>query len=257
MAFRGRFAAAIFLLVAANAARAQWTISSSGSQGTGAAGVTHIVTEASEAAGARATVHLAVFPMKTATLRVIDSGGGPAPAPLAETMQAADAIAGVNGGYFTREYGAVGLLVSDGRVVAPQQNARLLSGVVSVTNSRVQVQRTAEFSLKNKPTAARQCGPFLVEGSKPVPGLNDTRAARRTFVMVSGDRAAIGYSSAVTLAQLALLLATPGAVGDLKVTRALNLDGGSSSGFWFNGSSGPFLISERKRVRDYLAVVPR
>jgi hypothetical protein len=249
---------ALLLLLFATSSRAEWEIVSSVQRDSGPAGVTHVETVANESSsGSRTTLHFAVFPMKTATLRVVDSGGGEARAPLADTMQRENAIAGVNGGYFHPDYGVVGLLVTGGRVVAPQQKARLLSGVVSAAKDRVQVQRAAEFSLKNKPPEARQAGPFLVEGGKAVPGLNDTRAARRTFVLVSGDRAAVGYSSGVTLAQLANVLATSGAAGELKVTRALNLDGGSSSGFWFNGSNGPFSISERKTVRDYLAVVPR
>jgi uncharacterized protein YigE (DUF2233 family) len=165
----------------------------------------------------------------------------------------------VNGGYFSPEHAPVGLLISDGRVVTRQTKARLLSGVVSVVDERVRVQRVAEFSAKGKVTAARQSGPFLVERSKAVPGLNVTRAARRTFVAVgAGDRAMIGYSSHVTLAQLARILSTPGVAGDVKIERALNLDGGSSSGFWFAGErGGAFYIREQKPVRDYIGIVPR
>ena len=43
----------------------------------------------------------------------------------------------------------------------------------------------------------------------------------------------------------------------MKIQRALNLDGGSSSGFWFNGQAGVVSIREQKRVRDYLAIVAR
>ncbi|MDQ6624282.1 MAG: phosphodiester glycosidase family protein, partial [Verrucomicrobiota bacterium] len=173
---------------------------------------------------------------------------------LGEIMPRAGAIAGTNGGYFDPEYAPVGLLVSDGHLVAPLRKARLLSGVVSVVNGRVRIQRPAEFSLKSKPTAARQCGPFLLEHGKPIAGLNETRAARRTFCATFSDaRAALGYCSAVTLAQLAEILAAL----DPKVERALNMDGGSSSGFWFAGANGVFQIREGKTVRDYLAIVPK
>jgi hypothetical protein len=102
-----------------------------------------------------------------------------------------------------------------------------------------------------------QCGPFLVDGGKAVPGLNDTRSARRTFILIGGDRAALGFCSSVTLAELGDILATPGIVADLKVQRALNLDGGSSSAFWFTGENGPFSIRELKRVRNFVVVVPK
>jgi uncharacterized protein YigE (DUF2233 family) len=127
----------------------------------------------------------------------------------------------------------------------------LLSGVVSVVKGRVQIQRVASFSIKTKPSAARQCGPFLVENGKAVGTLNNTRSARRTFVAtLGGERAAIGYCSSVTLAELGELLATPG----LQIQRALNMDGGSSSGFWFAGENGVTYRREGKTVRDYLAV---
>jgi hypothetical protein len=61
----------------------------------------------------------------------------------------------------------------------------------------------------------------------------------------------------VTLAQLAKILGTTGIAPDLKVQRALNLDGGSSSAFWFAGERGPFSVSEQKEVRNFVAVVPK
>ncbi len=253
----GRLGASLLpLIVSVAGAHAQWTVMSSESDFSTGRTAEHRHVVARAAAGDEATIDVALFSPKTATLRVVDVPG--ADTDLKAVMERENAIAGVNGGYFDPQYAPVGLLVSGGRVVAPQQKARLLSGVVSVVNGRVQVQRSAEFSLKKKPTAARQCGPFLVDGGKAVPGLNNSRKARRTFVLtMSADRAAIGFCSHVTLAQLASLLATPEIISGGKVQRALNLDGGSSSGFWFAGEQRPFSISERKTVRDFLAIVPR
>ncbi len=249
-------ASLLALIVSAAGASAQWMAVSSESHFSSGSTAEHRHVVARSGAGDEATIDVALFSPKMATLRVIDVPG--ADTDLKVVMARANAIAGVNGGYFDPQYAPVGLLVSDGRVVAPQQKARLLSGVVSVVKGRVQVQRSAEFSLKTKPTAARQCGPFLVDGGKPVPGLNKSREARRTFVLtMSADRAAIGFCSHVTLAQLASLLATPEIIAGGKVQRALNLDGGSSSGFWFAGEHGAFSISEQKTVRDFLAIVPR
>ena len=250
--------ASALLVLLCCAARAEWRVVSAEPQAKGAGGVVHLKAEVENAAtNDRATLHFALFDTKTATLRVIDDEGD-AHAPLAATMTRENCVAGVNGGYFDPQNAPVGLLVEDGHVVVPKQKARLLSGVVSVVNGRVQIQRAAEFSPKVKATAARQCGPFLVERAKAVPGLNDTRGARRTFVVSNGgEQVAIGYSSSVTLAQLASILATPRVAADLKIQRALNLDGGSSSGFWFKGENAPFSIREYKTVRDYLAVVAK
>ncbi|MDQ6912977.1 MAG: phosphodiester glycosidase family protein, partial [Verrucomicrobiota bacterium] len=210
----------------------------------------HLVVAAGEE-GLRANLDLAIFSAKTATLQVIDNPQGNDS--LGTVMSREHSLAGINGGYFDPEFAPVGLSISDGRLVRPQQRAKLLSGVVSAKDGRVVIQRTAEFSMKSKPAAARQCGPFLVESGQPIAGLNNEREARRTFVSVSGDRAMLGFCSSVTLAQLAEILCIP----DLKISRALNMDGGSSSAFWFGREKGPLYISEQKNVRDFLAIAPQ
>jgi hypothetical protein len=89
--------------------------------------------------------------------------------------------------------------------------------------------------------------------------LNDSQLARRTFAgIATNDRALLGFCSDVSLAELANILATAPIVADSKIRRAMNLDGGSSSAFWFarEGSSA-FSIAGRKPVRDFVAVVPK
>ena len=223
----------------------------------GAGGIEHrrvVVTD--NATSEQATLDLAIFSTKSATLRVIDNPTGDDS--LAPTMRREHCLAGVNGGYFDPEDKPVGLLISEGKIIGPFRKAKLLSGVMVVANGRVELLRATEYSPKRKAAAALQCGPFLVDRGQPVPGLNDTRSARRTFIITGPpDRAAVGFCSEVTLAQLAEILATPAIASDLKVQRALNLDGGSSSAFWFAGERGAFSISEQKTVRDFVAVVPK
>jgi len=114
-------------------------------------------------------------------------------------------------------------------------------------------------SRTKKIIAAIQSGPFLVEGNKNIRGLNDAQLARRTFAgIATNDRAFLGVCSDVSLAQLANILATAPIAADSKIRRAMNLDGGSSSAFWFareNGSA--FSISGRKPVRDFVGVVSK
>lgn len=248
------FAVAVLLV---GSARADWTVTASQTERGIVAGVEHrrIALTESEA-DERATLDLALLSMKSATLRVIDNPRGEDN--LAAVMRRENCLAGVNGGYFDPEDKPVGLLIGDGNVVAPLRKARLLSGVMIVSNGRIQLLRVAEYSSKRRATAALQCGPFLVDRGQPVPGLNDTRPARRTFIATGGsDRAAIGFCSDVTLAQLGKILAALGVAPDMKVQRALNLDGGSSSAFWFASERGPFSISEQKTVRDFVAVAPK
>jgi hypothetical protein len=57
---------------------------------------------------------------------------------------------------------------------------------------------------------------------------------------------------------LANIVATMPVIADSKIHRAMNLDGGSSSAFWFVREDGSeFSISGRKPVRDFVAVVPK
>lgn len=247
------FAVALFLIAAA---RADWTVAATEKERGGGGRVErrHIVL--TENGGDEATIELALFSTKSATLRVIDNPTGHLD--LAAAMEREHGLAGVNGGYFDPADKPVGLLISDGKMIAPLRKARLLSGIAVVSDGRIQLLRVAEYSSKQKAVAALQCGPFLVDRAQPVPGLDDTRSARRTFIAIAGsDRAMVGFCSAVTLAQLAKILAKPGLAPDVKVQRALNLDGGSSSAFWLAGDHGVFSIPEQKTVRDFVAVVPK
>ncbi len=247
-----KFSCAVFAFFLVSCARAAWTVVSTQSEFSAGPRIEHrhLMVAAGEE-GLRANLDLAIFPAKTATLRVIDNPQGNDS--LGTVMSREHCLSGINGGYFDPEFAPVGLSISDGRLIKPLQKAKLLSGVVSANDSRVVIQRTAEFSMKLKPAAARQCGPFLVENGKPIASLNMEREARRTFVAVSGDQAMLGFCSSVTLAQLSEILCVP----ELKISRALNMDGGSSSAFWFSREKGPVYISEQKNVRDFLAIVPQ
>jgi uncharacterized protein YigE (DUF2233 family) len=173
-------------------------------------------------------------------------------------MQRAKCLAGVNGGYFDPDYTPIGLLIVDGKTIAPLQRARLLTGVLTASSRGIQIARIGEFSRRRTLDAAVECGPMIVDLGRRVAGLEATRAARRTFAAVgSGDRAALGFCSDVTLADLSKIL-TAQFASDFKIQRALNLDGGSSSGFWFKRQNGStFSVPEQKTVRDFVAVVPR
>ncbi len=89
--------------------------------------------------------------------------------------------------------------------------------------------------------------------------LNDSQRARRTFAATAThDRALLGVSSEVSLADLATILVTTRIAGDSRIERAMNLDGGSSSAFWFARENGnAFSIPAQKSVRDFVAVAPK
>ena len=248
---------AFLLLVFAVAARADWKVTSATSEFASAKVVEHRHVVMGNESGAEAIIELAVFSPKSATLRIFDQGSERR-ADLAAVMQREHGIAGTNGGYFDPAYAPVGLLVIDGEAVTRLSKARLLSGVMTVGNGRLQLLRLAEYSAKRNLGTALQCGPFLVDHGQAVPGLNDTRGARRTFLAVSGNRATLGFCSGATLAELGQMLASSGVIGAEKIQRAMNLDGGSSSAFWFQRADGSALsLSESKSVRNFVAIVAR
>ena len=209
------------------------------------------------AAGERAELELAVFPVKSnLAFRLSDNPDGSAD--LAQAMSAGGFLAGVNGGYFDPNFAPLGLRMMNGKVVRPTLRARLLTGILLSAPGTTQILRLGEYSARRKASAALQCGPLLVDGGQPVKGLDQTRSARRTFAAVAGDRAALGLCSEVSLAAAAEILSMMRLSEDSRVNRALNLDGGSSSAFWFKRADGSaFSISEMKNVRDFVGIAPR
>ncbi len=256
-------------------ARAQngpgWKITSSETLPAPADGVAHhVVTlgRSPRAAGddgaTEATLHFVSFDAGECTFRTLDQNSRNN-ASAAETLAANGCIAGTNGGYFTEEFDPLGLLVCDGRVVHPAQKNRLLTGVLAVTATnhvslrRISAEGTAAIAAGKHVRQAVQCGPFLVEDRRPVPGLNGVRAARRTGVFTDGGgRWGLVVCSPVTLEEFGAILAEPALLpGGLKIARALNLDGGGSTALWVRKGGEPSPMAERGYVRDFVGIVPR
>jgi exopolysaccharide biosynthesis protein len=246
----------VLLFAVAGAAHADWKVVSVESEaGRAGIGHRHVVLE-NTAAGQRTDVDIAVFSAKSFTLRLIDNPDGQT---LARSMKRENCVCGVNGSYFDAKFEPIGLRIVNEQIIAPLRRARLITGVLLASSRAVQIVRAREFSPRQKIAAAIQCGPFLVDSSQRVRGLNDSAFARRTFAATaSNDRALVGVCSEVSLAELANILATTPIAADLKIQRAINLDGGSSSAFWFARENGTaFSIPEQKSVRDFVAVVPK
>lgn len=236
-------------------ATADWSIVSATGLGEPAPGLEVIETRCVNGEKT-ARVTALCFDDRQHTLRVIDSPS-PGNATLANTLIHAKALAGVNGGYFHKDYRPVGLMISDGKTVNGFERAKLLSGLVGVRqDGLVSILRSGEYDPGKSPLLqALQCGPMLVEDDKLIPGLNDERIARRTVVGKGPHgQAALIYISSVTLADAARILALPSILDTWRPKTAINLDGGSSSALWAgNGIS----LSEIVRVRNFLAIVPR
>lgn len=176
---------------------------------------------------------------------------------LDQAMIERGCVAGVNGGYFHPDTRPIGLVVSEGRQLHPFERARLLSGVLAVRERLPALLRVAEFTPESPLAGALQAGPFLVDHGRVVRGLEGTKRARRTVIMTgaAGQYGLVVADTALTLAELARLLVSPGIIHELSFTRALNLDGGSSSALWVRWGGNDLYRPELKRVRNFLCIL--
>jgi uncharacterized protein YigE (DUF2233 family) len=240
-------------LIASKAGAAGWTVESTNPL-SGPEGVAFSEVHLRSSDGS-STVHVVTFSAKTHTFAIMDNPDRAYD--LASAAQKRGALAAVNGGYFQPDRTPLGLLVRQGRELHPLEHAKLLSGLLTVSGDRIALLRIAEFKPSAALREAVQAGPFLVDGGKPVAGLNAIRPDPRTAIISDGaGRFGLISTSSVTLADLGTILATPGAVPAMKISRALNLDGGSSTGLWVR-SDPPFYRHEFREVRDYVAIVAR
>jgi uncharacterized protein YigE (DUF2233 family) len=241
-----------FLFFVVANTEAEWTQTESRTEPSFVPGLIHRHVVLSDGA-TEATLELAEFSPKSARLRLLDNPNGRS---LRQAASPDDTGAGVNGGYFDLNFAPLGLRVIDGKTLSPLSRGKLLSGIVSYSGSKIQILRTNEFDRNRRVTTAIQCGPFLIDHGAAVPGLDRIHSARRTFVaLTKSGEAILGFCSDASLAELPQILA---GMTDARIERALNLDGGSSSAFWFKRKDGTiFSISEQKSVRDFLTVTAR
>lgn len=246
----------ILAVISFRLAASGWEVTEASVAGTLSKGAEVVRTELFD--GSRNAILTAiVFHARTHSLRVVDSPS-PGSTKLAGVLAAAGCEAGVNGGYFHDDFRPVGLVVADGREIHFAERAKLLSGVVCVRGSGIEIVRSSRFKNAGNVAQAIQCGPMLVEDGVPVAGLNGERPARRTVVATDGrGQWALVYLTSVTLEDAARILATPGALSArFETATALNLDGGSSSGLWA-ATSPAVSLPEFGHVRNYLGIAPR
>ena len=199
----------------------------------------------------QAELHIVTFATATHTLAVMDDPKSEFD--LATAARHRGVLAAVNGGYFHPNRTPLGLVVRQGVTLHRLERAPLLSGLVTVINDRPALLRVAEFRASASLREALQSGPFLIDRGRPVRGLNTVRPAARTVIFATDSgRMGLLVSQRVTLAEMAEILAIP-SLSKGTITRALNLDGGSSTGMWV-AADPPLYLREARDVRNFLAV---
>jgi len=211
-------------------------------------------------------LQLVFFEARFFTLKVIDQGAATQPVHenISAAMKSSFCLAGCNGGFFHPDFRPLGLMIADGVRTNKFESSKLLSGLVIADGSGLRLQRRSEFRDHRGITSLLQAGPFLVDRGEVVRGLSSEPARRRTFLVWDGapgraGRWAMGTSSALSLAELGEVLADRDVITEFVPQRALNLDGGSSTGLYFDRGAGrkDFEVNPYKRVRNFLGIVPR
>ena len=206
------------------------------------------------------------FDSRTHRMLVVDQPSGPG-SRFADASVAANAhggIAAVNAGFFTPEGDPLGLVISRGEKVGAWNSSSLGSGFWhedsagrSAISRRESLGRAGAKGMRE----LIQAGPMLVDGFRPVSGLESTKSSVRVAILWDGrHRWWIGKTDPCTLVVLARAIATGNPAG-WKTFKALNLDGGRSADLWISGQvpGGPILRRPvwNRQVRNFLVIVPR
>ena len=210
------------------------------------------------------------FDTRTHTLAVVDqSSPGADFQSAAEVSRAKNALASINGGFFTPEGQPLGVVYQEGKKSGALNTASSLgSGVLYVDQKLPQPTIARRATFQNwlndpafNPKEVLQTGPFLVEGGRSISGLSNNEPRVRSLLLWDGENHfAIAQCEPITLRNLAGALAKQTLPG-FEVEVALNLDGGRSADL--NVSSkvpgGPLNLRRwlNKPVRNYLIVKPQ
>ena len=151
------------------------------------------------------------------------------PKPLATWQVETGALIVLNGGFFTEEFIATGLIVVNGQASGSSYVG--FGGMVTMVDAEVEVRSLVERPYASTETFdfALQAFPMLVLNGEPAYQNPDFDTARRTVIGVDGDgRVLLILASwgSFTLAEFSSYLAS----ADFGLVNALNLDGGTSTG---------------------------
>jgi uncharacterized protein YigE (DUF2233 family) len=208
------------------------------------------------AGGTEDWVSLARIDLSVATLRV--RYDPVSPRRVREWFGATQPALVINGGFFTPENRAAGLLIADGTTYG--QTYKGFGGMLSIRGDTPQLQWLARQPYKADASVAQalQSFPMLVLDGQVVDGIPDDGSRnRRSFAGIDrAGRLVLGVcqSPVWTMTDLARFLQSSEL---LSIDDALNLDGGASSGFWMQGVPESILLDSIEAVPAVITVVSR
>jgi hypothetical protein len=159
-----------------------------------------------------------------AELRLVPAGASPRQ-PVDQIAAPFPAVVAVNASFFDTDGRAMGLSVSEGRVLTTARRSTWGALAVSGTDARIVLGSAISDPLAHRLIV--QGLPRLVVGGK-VPGLKP-QLAERTAVCAAGSQVVIVVVTKVESTAFARFLADPSEKAGLGCADALNLDGGPST----------------------------
>lgn len=202
-----------------------------------------------------APAQLLIVRMDPAAVRLRVAYAPDQPLPLSVWFRQRQPLLAINGGFFDPQYHSTALLVSDG--VAHGQSYAGFGGMLSVApDGRIDLRalRDQPYDPAETPLQALQSFPMLIfPGGQVAPLEEDGARARRSAVAL--DRSGrllviVCPTSSLTLRGLADWLAQ----SDLEIERALNLDGGASTGLFLAAGDASAQIDSFDRLPIVLLV---
>jgi exopolysaccharide biosynthesis protein len=183
--------------------------------------------------------------------------------PVAQIIEEKDAIAGINGGFFTKEFTPNGLCIYQGKVLSKikKLTSPVLAGLMLISkNGEIRLEPHAAYSDQLIKTCdfGLQTGPFLITPDGRISedmktgGMLASQNVKHTILALSSDNHLLVISaSPMPLKEVASCLFNfSKSFGVDKINSALSLDGGRSSGFSIRLPDKKVTIQEGWAVRN-------
>ena len=190
-----------------------------------APGISHATFDVRPQDGEPFSGHVFRIDLGEAELRLVPAGGASPRQTVEQITSPFPAVVAVNASFFDKDGRAMGLAVSEGRLVATSKRASWGALVVSGMDARIILGSGIADPLAHR--LIIQGIPRLVVGGQ-VPGLKP-QVAERTAVCVAGSRVVIVVTTKAESTAFARFLAESSEKAGLGCSDALNLDGGPST----------------------------
>lgn len=205
-----------------------------------------------------ADMHVYRLAQKSVEMRVLEQLQ-PTGSSADQVGAAAKAALTINGGFWWIKDGSSlapnGLVIVDGRKLAPSKTCSVCSGVLYTDKKGAHLDWAKAAASAKGIGSALQAGPLIVNpGSKVGMRKPGGPEAARSAICLSGDQIYVfAIFNPLTLQETGQLLQAPVAAGGFGCERAINLDGGTSTQVFVNVPGHKTMIGFPRPVQNFVA----